>query len=140
MILSEIGYITAYYVPGKLLHAADALSRTSTSDDSDEELQAELEAYVEKISMPSLSATPQKLDIYRQAQIEDAECVKVREYCRSQWPERGSTESQLKPYWKARGSLTLCEDILLYNNHIVVPLSVRKEAIVSVIRGWREAE
>ena len=76
------------------------------------------------ISIPSLPATSGRLETYRQAQIEDAECSKVREYCKTNWPERGLVESHLKPYWEVRGSLTLCEDLLLSNNRIVVPNSL----------------
>ena len=48
----------AYNVSGKLLYAADALSRSQTGEGSDEELQKEVEAYVNHITLPSVPATP----------------------------------------------------------------------------------
>ena len=124
--LAKYNYI-AQHVPGKQLYAADALSHAPTQGESGEELQEEVEAYVDHVTMSSIPATTHQLQTYRQAQMEDAECAKVREYCQTYWPAKHSIESSLKPYWKVRGSLTLCDDLLLYNSRIVVPPSLRRE-------------
>jgi len=41
----------------------------------------------------------------------------VRWYCQNAWP---STQEVVKPYWEISCSLSLCDDLLLYNDHIVV--------------------
>ena len=130
---------TAQHVAGKLLYAADALSRAPESD-ADVDLQEEAEAYVEHIAVPSLPATSAKLEIYKQAQKEDPICEKVREYCQSSWPKRDVVESVLKAYWKVCKSLTLCDDILLYNNRIVVPAALRKETLSLIHQGHQGVE
>ena len=156
---------TAQHIPEKLLYVADALSRapegdegSSTEDDLQEEaeafvkhitrapegdeessteddLQEEAEAFVKHITVPSLPATPDRLAVYHLAQKADTECAKVRENCQSSWAGRDSIHNSLKPYWKVRGSLTLCDGILLYNNRIVVPTALRKETLTLIHEG-----
>ena len=106
---------TTQHIPGKLLYAADALSRAPEGD-AEVDLQNEAEAYVEHVAIPSLPATSTKLEVYRQAQANDTVCAKVREYCQSSWPNRDATENKLKPFWEVRNSLTLCDDILESNS------------------------
>ncbi len=117
LILAKYDYI-ANHIPGKLLYAADALSRAPTQEGCEEELQEEVEAFINHVTVPSMPATSRQLQMYRQAQIEDTVCSKVREFCKTQWPERDSAESVLKPYWKVRCSLTICDDLLLFNSRI----------------------
>ena len=74
--LAKYDYV-AHHVLGKLLYAADALSRAPSSqalEREDEELQKEAQAYVDFVTLPSIPATPQRLNVYKQAQVEDKEC------------------------------------------------------------------
>jgi len=104
--LAKFKYV-AQHVPGKVLYAADALSRAPLQEGGEEEPQEEVEAYIEHITVPSLPATPSRLQEYKQAQIEDTDCSRVREYIRAGWPGRDTVPSPLKPYWKARSMLTV---------------------------------
>ena len=70
------------------------------AEEGDQELQEEVEAYVDRVTVPSMPATPQRLQVYKLAQIEDSECLRIREYCKTQWPGQYSMESLLKPCWK----------------------------------------
>ena len=67
---------TAQHIPGKLLYAADALSRAPKAD-AEVDLQEEAEAYIEHVTIPSLPATSTKLEVYRQAQANDTVCARV---------------------------------------------------------------
>ena len=124
------------HVPGKLLYAADALSRAplQSAEHDSPELQEEVEAFAEGITS-TLPATNQRLEEYRAAQLQDATCVKVREYCQSGWPDKSSLERALIPYWRERASLTLCNDLLLYGSRIVVPYALRKETLRRLHQG-----
>ena len=53
----------AHHIPGKLLYAADALSRAPSREEGDQELQKEVEAYVDHVTVPSKPATPQRLQV-----------------------------------------------------------------------------
>ena len=131
----------AQHVPGKQLYAADALSRAPDPDCiCDTELESEVEAYLDFVSIPSLPATPPKLKEYAQTQKDDPVCARVRGYCQEQWPNRDIIDSQLKPYWKVRASLSLVKDLLLYNNRIVVPSSLRKQALQHIHEGHQRIE
>ena len=121
---------TAQHVPGKLLFTADTLSRapivaTSTSSECDSlELQSEVENFAEGV-IGTLPATEKRLDEYRQAQLQDPICSQVLQYCQSNWPEKHNITGNIRPYWKVRASLSICNKLLLYNNRIVVPLSLQ---------------
>ena len=62
--LAKYSYI-AKHIPGKLLYAADALSRSPVGTQEDKELQNDVQAYVNHITMPSLPASIQVLEKYR---------------------------------------------------------------------------
>jgi hypothetical protein len=141
--LAKYEYV-ADHVPGKFLYAADALSRAPThhmQHSREEELQEEVEAYVNSITLPSIPATSQRLLVYKQAQAEDSGSSRVIEYfCKTQWPEKTSIESSLKPYWRVRGSFSHCG----FNSRIVVPPSLRRETLLRIpmkdTKEWRDTE
>ena len=122
------------------MYVADALSCAPMQGKGEEELQEEVEAYVNHVTMSSIPATTRRLEDYRQAQMEDAECSQVREYCQTHWPTKHSIESLLKPYWKVRGLLTLVDDLLLYNSRIVVLPSLRSETMLKIHEGHQGVE
>lgn len=66
--LAKYGYV-AQHVPGKLLYTADALSRAPLPDSDGEDLPGEAEAFVNYITIPSIPATPQRLNEYKQAML-----------------------------------------------------------------------
>ena len=49
-----------------------------------------------------------------------------------------AVNSSLKPYWKIRECLTVCNCLLLYNNGIVVPPALRRETLT--VRGGEESD
>ena len=77
--LAKYVYV-AHHIPEKLLYAADALSHALSRDEGDQELQEEVEAYIDHVTVPSIPATPQRLQVYKLAQIENSECSRIREY------------------------------------------------------------
>ena len=72
---------------------------------------------------------------YWQAQMEDTESLKMREHCQTHWQAKYSIQSSLKPYWKVRSSLAACDDMLLYNSHIVASPSLRKDTMLKIHQG-----
>ena len=83
----------------------------------------------------TLPASEQRLEMYRQAQEWDEVCTQLREYCKMGWPRKQLIPLSLTPYWKARNSLTICNDLLLYNSRIVVPKSLQRETLQKIHSG-----
>ena len=75
----------------------------------------------------SLPATEHRLNTYRCAQEQDPVCQQVIEHCRKGWPRKGLVKPNIAPYWKVRGSLMVCNRLLLYDHWIVVPKSLQEE-------------
>lgn len=124
------------HVPGKLLYTADALSRSpSTSVQNDSQLQEEAEEIME-VSVMHLPASTERIDAYRKAQSEDSVCSAVSDYCRKGWPQKNAVPTDLIPYWKVRGNLTVDKkNLLLYGKRIVVPKLLRKETMEKIHTG-----
>ena len=121
------------HTPCKLLYTADTLSRApQTTEDHD--LLDEAESFVEAI-VSTLPATTQQLDAYWKAQADDSVCRKVMDYCHTQWPQNFSTDPLLGLYRKVRDSLSIHNDLLMYNLRIVVPLSLQNETLQKVHEG-----
>ena len=61
--------------------------------------------------------------------------TKVRQFCSDSWPEKSKIAAELIPYWRLRGELSVCDDLLLYDTCIVVPKSAQQEALRKVHQG-----
>ena len=139
--LAKFDY-TVTHVPGKLLYSADALSRAPASPvvpSEDDSLQDDAELFVTTI-VSSLPASKGRLVEYQKAQQEDPTLTLVKDYCNKGWPAKETVEPDVKPYWTVQNSLTLGNDLLLYNNRIVVPLALRKETIKKIHEGHQGIE
>ena len=126
--LARYQYI-AKHVPGKFLVIADTLLRApvpqSSEDKCASELQHEVKAFVDKCNT-QLACNRARLKEYQQAQLDDPICSQVRKHCESSWPTKLPVNEDLIPYWRVKASLSICNNLLLYNDRIVVPLLYRK--------------
>ena len=100
--MDQFDYIITH-VPGKFLYTADTLSRAPINDEENEShLQKLTDVYVREIVIPSLPASSERLDIYRQAQKKDFECSSIIDYCKAGWPSNPiAVQLKLRPFWKA---------------------------------------
>ena len=73
--------------------------------------------------------------MYHQAQERDEVCTKLWEYCKMGWPRKQLIPLNLTPYWKARNSLTICNDLLVYNSCIVLLRSLQRETLQKIHSG-----
>ena len=126
---------TILHFPGKNLHTADTLSRAplpSTEEEKDLGEQAELlmETYI-----ALLPASKERLEVYRSAQQSDQTCSTLMQYCRSGWPDECSVDPVIRPYWEARGELTMGEGLLLCGGRIVVPEAMQAETLQKLHQG-----
>ena len=135
--LAKYNY-TVFHVPGKLLYTADALSRAPMAETEKDPL--DVEAFVENITQFIMPASKERLDEYRQAQKDDPVCTQVREYCLKQWPSKKFVSAEISPYWKEKNNLSVCNDLLMFGNRIVVRKSLQCETLTKVHTGHQGIE
>ena len=129
------------HVPGELLYIVDALSRAHLqSATNNAVLQEEAECILE-VSIESLPMSRETLQLYKQSQSKDPICSSVINYSRSGWPKvKSQIVPDLRAYWNVRSLLTIHQDILLYENRLVVPKDMRKRTLQKIHEGYQGIE
>ena len=124
------------HVPGKQQIIADALSRAPSSEpnDADIALIAEVEAYASHV-VNALPATQQRLQTITNAQQADEECRQIIDYCQHGWPAYMPSLPLLRQYWENRSHLAVVDNLLLYDERIVIPRSMRLEILDCIHQG-----
>ena len=124
------------HVPGKCQITADALSRspTSTPGVSDIHFIEEVENFA-SFTLHALPATTQCLQEIRMAQKADEECVQIRKYCLEGWPTYMPYQPLLRQYWENRAHLVVVDDLLLFDERIVIPRVLRLEMLDCIHSG-----
>lgn len=116
----------AQYVPGKHQAAANALFRAPVDipEQADELFVEEVEAFA-TLTTASLPATARRL---REIQV-DEECSQVRAYCLQGWPVYMLNQPLLRPYWESIGHLSVIDDLLMYDDRLVIPRGIRLQIL-----------
>ena len=121
---------TVCHVPGKLLYTADTLSPST-----DTKLQEEVEWFVNTITS-LLPASKHRLHEFKIAQDEDTMCAQAKKWCTQGWPTKCPiADGEMIPFWKVRSSFRVCDNLLLYNQYVVIPTSLRKEILQKIHEG-----
>lgn len=127
---------TVQHVPGKELYTADTLSRApcekSTSQDRD--LEEDTQAYVAMICQ-NLPATDQRLNEIRLHQVQDETCSVLRKYVEDGWPDRTCITGMMHQYWPHKDSITMQQDILMFEARIIIPSSLRLDILDRIHQG-----
>lgn len=128
---------TAVYVPGKDLIIADTLSMHPKPAVTQEiaELTSEITAYEEAVrrTWPTSST---KLDVVKQQTLQDTDLQMVRHYVKTGWPKYAvKVPDMIKPYYTSRQHLTTSEELVLYNDRIVVPQKMRHDILQCIHDG-----
>ena len=93
-----------------------------------------------KTCINSLPASSQHLAEFSETQVADTVCSIIINYCQNDWPTKQNTLLQIKPYWLARGQLTVHDDLLLYRQRIVVPAAMQQVTLSEIHRGHQGIE
>ena len=124
------------HVPGKNQITADALSRAPVGRPTAADIHfVDATAEMGRQAIQALPASSQKLQAVRQAQKADSVLAEVREYCVRGWPGFIPSNPILQPYWQDRHRLTIIDDLLLYDDRLVIPLSMRLEMLERLHEG-----
>ena len=123
-------------VAGKHQLTADALSRAPPESprEKDEKLVDKLESFAAQ-TVFTLAASTQGLSQIQEAQIADQECSQIRNYCSQGWPAYMPHQPLLHPYWENRLHLSIVDNLLLCDESIVIPRSVRLEILGCIHAG-----
>ena len=61
--------------------------------------------------------------------------MQVRRYCQDRWPVYVPQQSLLRPCWENSAHVTIADDLLLYDERIVIPQVLRLEVLDCIHRG-----
>ena len=127
------------HVPGKHMYTADTLSRAPQAITELEDIAGEADSFAEAY-VNHLPASKHRLEEYSQAQVEDPICSQVIGYCYQGWPSKHRVNLALRPYWRVREELTVCQNLLLYGQRIVVPQKLRNQTLEKIHEGHQGVE
>jgi hypothetical protein len=123
------------YKPGRELFIADTLSRAPSPRLFNDDVTAECEEQVHHViqsAVPIMSTRRR----YAEATLVDPTLQSLRSVMKSGWPERKSQcPVAIKPYWPVRHDLSVVDGIILCGTRLVVPHSLRREALDGVHDG-----
>ena len=127
---------TVVYVAGKFQITADALSRAPVGgpQQADIFLIEDSEAFAQQ-AVYILPASQQRLLQIKEAQQKDAECIQILDYCKIGWPTYMPNEPILKPYWDNRQHFTVVNDLLMYDDRLVIPCTLRLDILNKIHEG-----
>ena len=86
-------------------------------------------------TVDQLPATAQRLQEIIEVQRNDEVCMQVRGYCQAGWPAYMPHQPLLRPYWENRAHLAVVDDLLLYDERIVIPQALRLDILDCIHRG-----
>ncbi|KAK9736835.1 Reverse transcriptase (RNA-dependent DNA polymerase) [Popillia japonica] len=112
------------YVPGKELSAPDALSRAPLL------IGMEDEEMLSKFKTINTIATIQNSNIEEENTLE-----KIKEYVQKRWPARKNCRPDILPYYKHRDYITIVDNMLTYQDRIIIPPHERKQCLKEIHSG-----
>ena len=125
--------ITVTYKPGKTIPVADCLSRAPVVEEKGV-MVYEVTCEQEHYTTDNLSATSTKLE-----KIREATCVELEALMNTifhGWPgTQSQCSNEVAPYFNVRDNLVIEDGLILKNDRVVIPPSMRKEILAKIHRG-----
>lgn len=118
------------HVPGKQQITADALSRAPARDPTEADIAFvnDTSAHARQV-VQGLPTTSTKLQEIITLQKQDPETREIRNYCQRGWPSFIHANPLLQQYWSYQRNLTIIDDLLIFNDRIVIPREMRLEML-----------
>ena len=128
------------YKPGPQMHTADTLSRDPIAKLEEEDLELEKEiSLVTTEVMQGIPCTSNKMKLIKEEQRKDTVLSKVQDLWAGGWSKYQPLEDNLKEFWRQRESLTVIDDLLLKEDRVVIPKSLRGEMLQCIHGGHMES-
>ena len=127
---------TIRHVPGKELYTADALSRAPQDIDDlpDEQFTQNTEAYINAM-LVTLPVSDQRIEKIRQELKKDETLRIVMYNVENGWPEKNQLSKELKQYLNESTYLSVHDGLLMRENRLVIPSSMREEVLFTLHDG-----
>nr|XP_047141089.1 uncharacterized protein K02A2.6-like [Hydra vulgaris] len=128
---------TAELVAGKSITDADAMSRAPVSNPTkkDEIAENDLNVYVNSI-IKSMPATESRLEEIKQKTAEEKLLNQLQESIISGWPNsKKYCPANIQPYWDFKDEIVKIDGLLLYQNRIIIPVSMRRKILSKLLEG-----
>ena len=124
------------YIQGVYKKTADALSRAPAGkpDKDDEILVEEVEEFKDS-TVRHLPASDQRLQEILEAQNNDAICSQIRNFVKNGWPPVMPNLPLLKPYWNNAHHLTINNELLMFDDRLVIPQTMQLDILDKLHTG-----
>ena len=96
--------------------------------DADTHFNQDTEMFVTTVTS-CLPAPEKRLIEITQKQEEDEVCKQLKQYYQTGWPNKHQVPETLKPYYSVSSELTMQHSILMRNNRIMIPSSLRENML-----------
>lgn len=127
--------INIVYKPGKYLYVADTLSRCALAENALTDLEDDIDLQVNLV-INSLSISPHKMKEFQDHTAKDQDLVAIMKLCKTGWPEhKKSVPANIRFYFSIKNELQVINDLLLKNDRIVVPNSLRNDILKLLHEG-----
>ena len=136
MLLKLQNYdLSIKYVKGKDLHIADTLSRAYVTNPDDSSHSQDLEFAVHTMINSLPMSEERKLQL-QAATANDHQLQQLLMLMRSGWPsDISNMPTTLREYWKVRHKLCSADNLVLLNNRLVIPSSMRQDILKCIHEG-----
>ena len=114
------------YSPGKDMLVSDTLSRSHLSRSQPEFTEGSLIHHVHSV-LSNLPISETNLKQFHLETKNDPILQTLTTYTTHEWPEKRVIPTDLLPYYTHRSDTTFCEGILLKNERMIVPTTLRAE-------------
>ncbi|KFM62105.1 Retrovirus-related Pol polyprotein from transposon 17.6, partial [Stegodyphus mimosarum] len=112
------------YLPGKYMYIADLLSRSFIDTHTNENM--DMTEIVHTLTK-QLQMSESKKREFQKATLEDKGLMLVKEYWKNGWPlSVDKIPKEARSYFKCKNELSVEQDLVFFNNRIVVPVALRK--------------
>ena len=88
----------------------------------------EIECHISTV-VDTLPVSSTRLAAITQAQANDPVCNTLIFYCSAGWPVKSSLLDSMKPYRKYQGELSVHDNLLLYQNRLVIPKQQQQQVL-----------
>lgn len=113
------------------MYIADLLSRNVSKNNKVEDDES-MKDIIHTVKIGEIKFSEEKMTEYKQKLLEDDTLKKVVEYYKNGWPnriKRIESETELVHYSKLKNEITMEEELVYWNNRLLIPKSLRTEML-----------